>query len=253
MGVQDYSFESEFNSRNNLLTRKMIRLLSQDARMPISSIANALGVSRISVRKRLERMEQEFGMRYVAELNEEVLGFAAQHLISVKFDKKPDYETIGKMLEKSYIPQLAFTTRGAYDLIIYAVSASTMEYAHWDRSMQILLAEYGAEWKTSEIVHRHLGFCPIRPELLDRLAMPDKYRGMLKILDRIKIQFDGCHKVIELIFAFSITPVMDYMEMLAAHLNRPKQIFSEIFGMYTIFFGEDMMYPKIKLLFLADL
>ena len=183
MGVQDYSFESEFNSRNNLLTRKMIRLLSQDARMPISSIANALGVSRISVRKRLERMEQEFGMRYVAELNEEVLGFAAQHLISVKFDKKPDYETIGKMLEKSYIPQLAFTTRGAYDLIIYAISGSTMEYAHWDRSMQILLAEYGAEWKTSEVVHKHLGFCPVRPELLDRLNMPEKYRGMLKILD----------------------------------------------------------------------
>lgn len=230
MRVEDYSFESEFNGRNNLLTRKMIRLLSQDARMPISGIAKELGMSRVGVRTRLGRMEQEFGMHYVAELNEDVLGFTAQHLISVKFDKKPDYERIKMLLEKSYIPQLAFTTKGAYDLIIYAVAASTMEYAHWDRSMQILLAEYGAEWKTSEVVHRHLGFCPVRPELLDRLDIPEKYRGMLKILgDNARTSFKDMSAKLGMHFntvAYNFNKIVEsgYVRRFTVTMEKPKDI-----------------------------
>jgi hypothetical protein len=43
-------------------------------------------------------------------------------------------------------------------MAVYANALSSREYAHWDKSMQILLSDYGVEWKASEVVHRQLGY-----------------------------------------------------------------------------------------------
>lgn len=184
MDAENYSFASRFNEKYNATTRKIVRILSENSRISISDLSKQIGMSRLPVRNKLRRIEEEFGVHYTAEFNETLLRVAAQHIIAVKFDQKPNYDKIKALLEKSYMPQLAVTMKGgSYDMIIYAVSTSTREYAHWDKSMQIKLSEYGAEWKPSEVVHRHLGFCPLRNELLDRMLIPHDYRGILKLLN----------------------------------------------------------------------
>ena len=183
MGSEEYEFTSQFNDKYNIVTRRMLRALSENSRASISDLSGVVKMSRRSTRSKLDRIEKEFGIHYTAELNENLLGLASRHVIAVKFDKKPDYGRIKELLQKSYIPQLAVSARGSFDLIIYAVSVSAKEYAHWDKSMQILLSEYGADWKPSEIVHAHLGFVPLRTELIDRLALPTDHKSILKILN----------------------------------------------------------------------
>jgi len=179
----DVEFRSDFNEKYSLVTRKMLRILSEKSRISISELAKVLGVSRLTARNRLSKLEAEFGIRYTAELNETALNLVSQHLIMIKFDSKPDYGHIAEILKQSCIPQVAVSVKGGYDMILYAVSRSTREYAHWDKSMQILLADYGADWKPSEVVHRQLGFFPLRNELLDSLDMPVEYKGILKMLN----------------------------------------------------------------------
>lgn len=182
MPVPTYDFKSAFNDRYSAITKKMLRVLSDNSRVSLSDLSKTLGVSRMTARSKLNRIEKELSLAYTVELSESTLGIVGQHLIMVKFDSKPDYGHISKLLSQSHIPQLAVSVKGNYDLMIYAVSTSTKEYAHWDKSMQILLSKYGVNWKSSEVVHKQLGFFPLRDVLLDRLNIPKDHLAMLKIL-----------------------------------------------------------------------
>jgi DNA-binding Lrp family transcriptional regulator len=139
------SFTSEFNQRYSLVSRKMLRALSVDARISVSDLAKQVQLSRKTIKERLLKLEQELGLRYTVEFNETALGLTSPHLIAVKFSSKPDYDRIAKTLGRSYIPQLAAKTKGKFDLLIYATAISGSEYAHWDRSMRIFLGDYEVE------------------------------------------------------------------------------------------------------------
>jgi len=180
----EYEFESEFNKKYSVVARKIIRLLSVDSRASISKISEYSGLSRTEAKKRLERIEKEFDINYVLELNERALGIQNPHLIMAKFGKKPDWEHIKGLLEGSYIPQFASVVEGDYDLLIYANSISSQEYALWDKWMQMELSKYRVSWRTSEVVHKQLGFFPIRNELLERLDMKDQEKRILIELNR---------------------------------------------------------------------
>jgi DNA-binding Lrp family transcriptional regulator len=178
------SFHSAFNEHYNLVSRKIIRALSDDARLPISDLAKQLQLSRNTVRGRLTKLEKELGIRYTIEFDEDKLGISNPHIIAVKFTKKPSNDYLRDIFSRSYIPQMVVSVKGSFDLLIFANAISRDEYAHWDKSMQIFLAEYGVSWQPSEVAHRHLGFYALRNELLDRLEIPPRYKTMLKILNQ---------------------------------------------------------------------
>lgn len=176
-------FESRFNRDYSALAAKIIRMLSNDSRVSLTEISRRTGVPRSTIANKLRSLRSEFDIRTTLELNENKLGLNSPHLILVKFKRKPDYHKIAKLLQSSYIPQVACTVKGLYDMLIYANATSSTEYAHWDKSMQILLSDYGALWQPSEVVHRQLGFFPLRNEILDRIEMDSRYRAMLKLLN----------------------------------------------------------------------
>ena len=182
MADHEYEFESEFNSSYGAVTRRMMRMLSENSRVSISEMSKALGLSRITVRKRMGAMEKEFGIHYTIEFDESVLKLSSQHLIAVKFNSKPDLDAISRLLAKSYIPQLAVHMKGSYDMLIYAASTSRRDYAHWDKTMQILLSDYGVDWRPSEVVHKQLGFFPLRSELVGRTDAPEDYKRIMLML-----------------------------------------------------------------------
>jgi DNA-binding Lrp family transcriptional regulator len=74
--------------------------------------------------------------------------------------------------------------KGGYDMLIYANSVSRSAYAHWDKGMQVLLADYKASWYPSEIAHKQLGFFPIRNEMLDRAEIDDRYKRIITFLNQ---------------------------------------------------------------------
>lgn len=230
MAELETSFHSTFNEHYNPVSRKIIRALSEDARMPVSDLAKQLKLSRNVIRDRLTKLERELGIRYTIEFNEAALGLASPHLIAVKFSTKPDYDRIAKALERSYIPQLAAKTRGKFDMLIYAIAISGSEYARWDRSMRIFLGDYGVEWRASEVVHRQLGFLPLRNELLDRVKLPENYKEMAKILnENSRTKFQEISKKLGMHFN---TVAYDFKKLLATNyikrftltMDKPKDI-----------------------------
>ncbi len=226
----ELDLRSEFNERYNLVTRKMVRLLSENSRASISEISKAVSMSRKTVVDRIRKMEEEFRISYTVEFNESALGLVSPHLICVKFDSKPDYAKVTKLLGQSYIPQFAVATKGQYDLIIYAVGTFGREYARWDKNMQILIGELGGEWRSSEVVHRQLGFLPLRNELLDRVEMPQKYRDMLKILNsNSRTSFQEMSKTLGMHFntvAYNFNKLLktNYLKRFTITMDKPKDV-----------------------------
>ncbi|MHB1830284.1 MAG: winged helix-turn-helix transcriptional regulator [Candidatus Micrarchaeaceae archaeon] len=174
---------SRFDQEYSMMLRKSMRYLSEDARMSILELSKKLGVSRRTIRDKLLKAESEMGIKYTTEFNETALGLSNPHLIRIRFSKEPNYSEILRVLSSSYIPQLAVTTKGSYDLFIYANAITSSEYVHWDKKTQIMLSKYGVLWNSSDVAHMHLGFFPIRNELLDRASIPSKDKELLKMLN----------------------------------------------------------------------
>lgn len=190
-----YDFESKYDENFSLLTRKLVRLISEDSRVSILELSKKLGVSRRTVRDRLLRAEKELCINYTVEFNESALKLANPHLILAKFTKKPDWNEVAKLLSTSYIPQFAVAIKGRYDLLIYANATTSGEYVHWDKSMQIMLSKYGVSWHPSDVAHKQLGYFPIRNELIDMLDMDQAHKNMLKLLnDNSRVTFSEISK-----------------------------------------------------------
>ncbi|MGA3020819.1 MAG: winged helix-turn-helix transcriptional regulator, partial [Candidatus Micrarchaeales archaeon] len=151
-------------------------------RISITEMSKALQISRKSVKDRLLKLEKDLGISYVPEFNETKLGFASPHLILARFNSKPDYDEIARLFSKSYIPQLVVSMSDD-SILAYAVSRTSNEYALWDKNMQINLSKYGVDWRTSEVVHRQLGFFPLRNEILERANIPEKYKKIVIALN----------------------------------------------------------------------
>jgi DNA-binding Lrp family transcriptional regulator len=181
--AHEYDIESEFNKRYNLLTRKIVRLLSENSRMSIAEISKRLNVSRPTIKERINRLEKDLGMRYTIEINEEALGLTTPHLIEVRFKKKPDRERIRALLLQSYIPQAAFFVDGDYEMVIYANALSGDDYVHWNIVMMVQLSEYGVTWHPSEMAHRHLGFFQLRNEAIKMANIDENSKRLLMRLN----------------------------------------------------------------------
>ena len=181
--ADDAGLTSAFNQRYSVTARKIMRLISNDSRIKITEIAKILNISRRTAALKLSAMEKELKLHYTLEFDEEKLGLNRPHLIAVKMGTKPDYAKISEILSRSYIPQLVASINGTYDLLIYANALSGMEYAHWEKSVRSLLAQYKTEWSSTEVVHRQLGFFPLRNEIIERAKIKEKYKKILMILN----------------------------------------------------------------------
>jgi DNA-binding Lrp family transcriptional regulator len=157
-----YEFHSSFNDRYAVASRKILRILSENSRTPISGIAKDVNLSRKSAKDRLKKLEEEFGIKYTLELNEEVLGLTVPHIILANFTLEPDYEHIAKMLKDSHVVQAAFSVKNKRQIVIYALASSYKDYTYEDNKILTQLSEYGVDWQSSELVHKQLGFFPFR-------------------------------------------------------------------------------------------
>ena len=197
----EYTVESRFNKRYSIISRKIVRLLSENARLSVAEMAKQIGVSRPTISDKLKRLENELGLRYTLELNEPAMGLNSPHIIAVKFDKKPSYDKIRSILIKSYIPQVALSVSGDYDMVIYANAVSGGEYAKWDKAMRILLGDFRAVWEPSEVIHRQLCFFPLRSGAINKTKLDQNSRLLLSSLnDNARMSFQQLSKRLNMHF-----------------------------------------------------
>ncbi len=237
--MQD-ELRSSFNERYSVTARRVLRAISNNSRAKITDIAEALGISRRTAALKLAALEKELNIHYILELNEESLGLNRPHLILAKFNGQPDYHKIKDLLLNSHIPQVAASVNGNYDMLIYANALSGMEYAHWDKKMQTLLSEYKVEWHSSEVVHRQLGFFPLRNEIIQKTAIKEKYKRILMLLnENSRMSFQQLAKSLDMnvntaVYNFNNMIKMKYIRSFTIAVDIPKNVsLMTFFSKYT--------------------
>lgn len=180
----EYEFESKFNSEYSLITRKIVRMLSYNSRTTVSEIAKDLRMSRSTAAKRLKKLEGSLKIGYTIEFDPMKLRLLNPHVVLVRFQKKPDYLDIAKVLSQSYVTQFVATVKGTYDMVIYANAYAPIDYLTWDMRMRaLLMKKYKMEWQTSTVGYHRMGYIPVRDDTLAKASIPSKYKNMLRILN----------------------------------------------------------------------
>lgn len=101
------------------LDRKILEIISQNARIPFKDVAEVCGVSRAAIHQRVQKMiEMKVIIGSGYHVNPKVLGFNTCTYIGVKLEKGSMYKTVVPELEKiSEVVECHFTT-GPYTILI---------------------------------------------------------------------------------------------------------------------------------------
>ena len=79
------------------IKRALLRELSEDSRMSVSTLAKKLRCARNTIISNMNILEKEFGLHYTLEFDKEELGLSQNQIWSIKLGKKPDVNEIRKI------------------------------------------------------------------------------------------------------------------------------------------------------------
>ena len=118
------------NTRGRKLDRvdcQLIRLLQKDGRMPNNAIAQELGISEFTVRRRLKKILDNGIIKIVAVANPMDLGFEIAGNLKIRIDLKKADEVLDKLKKLDALIWVALTTGGT-DIDVDFVVRSLKEF-----------------------------------------------------------------------------------------------------------------------------
>ncbi|MCD7058727.1 Lrp/AsnC family transcriptional regulator [Pelagibacterium xiamenense] len=129
--------------------RKLVALLRENARMPVTELARRLGVSRSTVQSRLEKLERNGTITgYTAKLSGDYL--AAQLRAHLMVTVSPKYSgAVVKALEAIMDVKTVHSVSGSFDMIVIVEAPSVAEL---DAVIDEIGALEGVERTMSSIV-----------------------------------------------------------------------------------------------------
>jgi len=105
----------------------LIRLLQKDGRMPNNAIAQELGISEFTVRRRLKRLLDSGTIKIVAVANPMDLGFEIAGNLKIRIDLKKADDVLEKLKKLDALIWVALTTGGT-DIDVDFVVRSLKEF-----------------------------------------------------------------------------------------------------------------------------
>jgi DNA-binding Lrp family transcriptional regulator len=148
---------------------KLLMALSMNARASFAHIGKLVGLSPSATYARVKNLEKRYGIRYTAEIDLDKLGYTT-HLILIKFQTEiPSMENLKEAVKKDPRIQLAFLTKGEYDLIIFVLT-ETGEEGRFGlyKQRDTLFTDYDARWYRAPVYFTY-NFIPIREEFFELL------------------------------------------------------------------------------------
>jgi Lrp/AsnC family transcriptional regulator for asnA, asnC and gidA len=106
---------------------RLIQLLQKDGRMPSNAIAQELGISEFTVRRRLKRLLDSGIIKIVAVANPMDLGFEIAGNLKIRIDLKKADEVLEKLKKLDALIWVALTTGGT-DIDVDFVVRSLKEF-----------------------------------------------------------------------------------------------------------------------------
>lgn len=169
------------------LSRKILRALSDNSRITLTTLSEKLGASRYMVKERLVALEKEFALHYTIEPDYAKLGFTTPHVIRIKLEKKPkssEIKELEALFSKSRAAQFVALTEGNFDMLIFALAKTSTEYIRWETSLDLILSKYGVAARMSEVNTMHLGFIPIDSATIEASSIEPIFKTLLIALNQ---------------------------------------------------------------------
>lgn len=111
----------EVRSEMGKYDAEILTELSADGRITLPQLGKKIGLSPTGTEWQRNNVEKRYGVRYIAEINLDRLGYLT-YIIFIKFSEKmPPINEIRRELEKEKSVQLALLAQGEYDIVIYMV------------------------------------------------------------------------------------------------------------------------------------
>ncbi|MDE1871239.1 MAG: Lrp/AsnC family transcriptional regulator [Candidatus Micrarchaeota archaeon] len=168
----------------------LLTALSMNGRISMSVLGRMVGIKETAVSLQVKKLEKKYGIKYMAEIDITKLGYI-QFLITVKFlDEFPKTEELKSVLINDVRIQLAFLTKGDFDLMMYALAKSIEEISF----LLIELREkfdYRATWNAAPVFEDY-GYIPIRNEFIDYIKselLSREYAVLKELRKNGKIDF----------------------------------------------------------------
>ena len=120
----------------------IIQILKKNARLPINSIAEQLGVSRLTVQRKIKKMEESGQiLGYTVRLEKEKFKHKVKGWMTINASANKEEKAIKKMMQIPEVTSL-YTTNGKWDLAA-EITANSLE--DFDRAVSKLRAIEGIE------------------------------------------------------------------------------------------------------------
>ncbi len=151
---------------------KLLTALSMNGRATYAFLGRLAGMTKNTAYNRVKHLTKRYGIRYLAEIDLEKLGYLS-YITLVKFiDKKPGVTEIRQVMEAEAGVQLVLMTSGEYDMVVYFIAKNARDVAYFMRKMQTesALNKYTSRWYTTTAFNDY-GFIPLRHAATDVLRM----------------------------------------------------------------------------------
>jgi Lrp/AsnC family leucine-responsive transcriptional regulator len=147
---------------------KLLTILSMNARIPYSALGKEVGLSPTAVEHRIEKLEEQYGIHYLAEVNTDKLGYLTFIAFAKFIDKKPTNDELKAAAKSESAILLMANTKGEYDLILYILAETSGKIADliWRLRSESPLKKYNSRWHFSAISQSY-GFVPLTTEFFD--------------------------------------------------------------------------------------
>ena len=135
--------------------KKIIRMLSNNARTPLESIAKEVGITRQAVMHRIKHLEERFRIEYTLNIRSQNKFNISKYILRIKFkNNKPSQEEIRVTLENDPNVQFAAFTKGNSDLIMYLTFTDNLELETWiyNTGKSEPFIRYKARWNISYLI-----------------------------------------------------------------------------------------------------
>jgi Transcriptional regulators len=141
-----------------------------NARITVPELAKITGLSNTAVNYHLRNLERKYDIKYILELDIEKFGYI-NYIAFVKFkDKRPTYEEMKKQLEAIPYVQVAMTTKGTYDMVIFlVVEANSDARGTLYQLTTNAFSSYDIEWNMTPAYFGGFGFIPLRDQFFEVL------------------------------------------------------------------------------------
>ena len=152
------------------IDKKILMILSMNARATMPFIAKMTGLSTSAARYKVKSLERRFGIKYILEVDIEKLGYIP-YLLLIKFQEDvPSTDMLREVFGKRPEIQFASITKGDYDVLIYILGEDPIKT--WDNLWLIrtetALRKYRSLWYLIPFGQVY-SFVPIREEFISKL------------------------------------------------------------------------------------